>query len=180
MIEFKFSLGSDHLILASLFLCSYVIFPVQVLARSVKPVPVMIIGSFLGKKYTVRKYLSVLLVVFGVALFMGGGNMMKSDQSGSSETSTADQTSQVHGTPRSGSMIFQQVFAIVLLVVSLFFDGATGAFEDKLMHDYSVEPFDLMFKFKLAQTALSGFAVIGFGQIGLLWETLTQTGFCKS
>ena len=51
----------------------YVIYPIQVLAKSCKPVPVMLMGALMGKKYPMKKYLKVALIVAGVGLFMGGG-----------------------------------------------------------------------------------------------------------
>ena len=51
----------------------YVIYPIQVLAKSCKPVPVMLMGALMGKKYPIKKYLKVALIVAGVGLFMGGG-----------------------------------------------------------------------------------------------------------
>ena len=51
----------------------YVIYPIQVLAKSCKPVPVMLMGALMGKKYPAKKYLKVALIVGGVGLFMGGG-----------------------------------------------------------------------------------------------------------
>ena len=52
----------------------YVIFPVQVLAKSCKPIPVMIMGAMMGKKYPLSKYINVAVITLGVALFMGGGS----------------------------------------------------------------------------------------------------------
>jgi hypothetical protein len=51
----------------------YVIYPIQVLAKSCKPVPVMLMGALMGKKYPAKKYVKVALIVAGVGLFMGGG-----------------------------------------------------------------------------------------------------------
>jgi hypothetical protein len=51
----------------------YVIYPIQVLAKSCKPVPVMLMGALMGKKYPPKKYMKVALIVGGVGLFMGGG-----------------------------------------------------------------------------------------------------------
>ena len=51
----------------------YVIYPVQVLFKSCKPVPVMAFGVMLGKKYPLKKYVNVIIITCGVALFMGGG-----------------------------------------------------------------------------------------------------------
>ena len=41
------------------------------MGKSCKPIPVMILGVLLGRKsYPLRKYLFVLLIVAGVAMFM--------------------------------------------------------------------------------------------------------------
>jgi UDP-galactose transporter B1 len=90
----------------------YVIFPVQVLFKSCKPVPVMLFGTILGKKYPLQKYVNVIIITTGVALFMGGGSSKKAD-------STYDAESTLMGA--------------LMLSISLCFDGATGAYEDKLM-----------------------------------------------
>lgn len=43
----------------------------QVLGKSAKPIPVLILGVLLGKKhYPAIKYLIVLLIVMGVAIFL--------------------------------------------------------------------------------------------------------------
>lgn len=49
----------------------FVSYPTQVIAKSSKPIPVMILGVLLGKKsYSWKKYFVVFLVVVGVALFL--------------------------------------------------------------------------------------------------------------
>ncbi|CAM9726659.1 unnamed protein product [Laminaria digitata] len=65
------SMGSTFTSVRSL---RYVIYPVQVLGKSCKPIPVMLMGAFLGKKYPLKKYLNVGLIVAGVALFMHSGS----------------------------------------------------------------------------------------------------------
>ncbi|CAN0403336.1 unnamed protein product, partial [Scytosiphon promiscuus] len=65
------SMGSTFTSVRSL---RYVIYPVQVLGKSCKPIPVMLMGAFLGKKYPLKKYLNVALIVAGVALFMQSGS----------------------------------------------------------------------------------------------------------
>lgn len=53
-------------------------------AKSGKPIPVMVLGVLLGRKsYPLKKYLFVLLVVIGVALFMFKDGKSKSSQSDS-------------------------------------------------------------------------------------------------
>ena len=43
----------------------------QVVGKSCKPIPVMILGVLVGRKsYPARKYLFILMIVAGVAMFM--------------------------------------------------------------------------------------------------------------
>lgn len=123
--------------LFSLLECRYVIYPVQVLAKSCKPVPVMLFGAAMGKKYSLRKYVNVCLIVLGVALFMGG------KKGGGSKKSASDGVDDDNSATSGAS----QIIGIVMLFISLCFDGGTGAYEDKLMSVHSVQPFDLMCKF---------------------------------
>ena len=111
----------------------YVIYPVQVLFKSCKPVPVMIFGTLLGKKYPLKKYVNVILITTGVALFMGGGSSARKPGGGSDTT----------------------LIGGLMLSVSLCFDGATGAYEDKLMAQDSVEPFDLMYNIQIGKSIVS-------------------------
>jgi solute carrier family 35 (UDP-galactose transporter), member B1 len=46
----------------------------QVLAKSCKPIPVMLMGALMGKQYPVKKYVNVTMIVSGVALFMYSGD----------------------------------------------------------------------------------------------------------
>merc|ERR1719495_1986261 len=52
---------------------SWVNYPTQVIGKSCKPIPVMVLGVLVGgKKYPTLKYLFILMIVAGVALFMTG------------------------------------------------------------------------------------------------------------
>ncbi|CAF0720826.1 unnamed protein product [Rotaria sp. Silwood1] len=54
-------------------LYQYISFPVQVIAKSIKTIPVMIVGKFVaGKTYPLRQYLLTLLMAVGVVLFLSG------------------------------------------------------------------------------------------------------------
>jgi UDP-galactose transporter B1 len=150
----------------SLFLLydfSYVIYPIQVLAKSCKPVPVMLIGALMGKRYDLRKYINVALIVLGVALFMGSGGEKKK-----SGTATAEEDEQ------SAS---SQLFGIVLLFISLCFDGGTGAYEDKLMSVHSVQPFDLMYNIQLGKTILAGVSLLVLNQVHVFVQMCADMGF---
>jgi len=150
------SMGSTFCSVRSL---RYVIYPIQVLAKSCKPVPVMIIGAMMGKKYPLRKYINVFLIVTGVAMFTGGGsNGKKSNQ----EIDSASPS---------------QIFGVILLFISLCFDGGTGAYEDKLMSVHSVGPFDLMYNIQLGKTILAGIGLLVLNQVHLFMQMCQDMGF---
>lgn len=142
----------------TLVLSRYVIYPIQVLAKSCKPVPVMIMGAFMGKRYPLRKYLNVLMIVGGVALFMGGGDKKK-------KSADSDDASP------------SQLIGILLLFISLCFDGGTGAYEDKLMSVHSVQPFDLMYNIQLGKTILAGIGLLVLNQLHIFIQMVQEMGF---
>ena len=132
------SMGSTFTSVRSL---RFVIYPIQVLAKSCKPVPVMLMGTLMGKRYDLRKYMNVVMIVIGVALFMGGGDNSKGNDDDEKSNSS-------------------QFLGIILLFFSLCFDGGTGAYEDKLMSVHSVQPFDLMYNIQLGKTILAGVSLL--------------------
>jgi solute carrier family 35 (UDP-galactose transporter), member B1 len=134
----------------------YVIFPVQVLFKSCKPVPVMLFGKILGKKYSFRKYVNVGIITSGVALFMLGGDSSNSDSS-----SGADSI----------------LIGAALLSVSLCFDGATGAYEDKLMEKDEAGPFFLMYNIQLGKAVISFCALVAVNQLSSFIDTLREDLF---
>ena len=160
--------------------------------------PVLLIGTLLGKKYPRRKHISVFLVVCGVAMFMGGGNILKGGSGGGEDSSDdssdavafANTTELTGGadsiassldddTKEGATPLHLQIIGVTLLTASLFFDGGTGAYEDKLMSMHSVEPFDLMLKFQVSKALLSGLILIVFNQWHLFMDMLEQMGICK-
>ena len=132
----------------------YVIYPVQVLFKSCKPVPVMLFGTILGKKYPLRKYVNVIIITTGVALFMGAGSSTR--KAGGGETT---------------------LMGAVLLTISLCFDGATGAYEDKLMGNDHVEPFDLMYNIQLGKSVISFCTLVATNGLSTFAKTIYDGGF---
>jgi len=133
----------------------YVIYPVQVLFKSCKPVPVMLFGTILGKKYALRKYVNVIIITLGVALFMGAGSSTR-------KPGGSDETTLMGG---------------LLLSISLCFDGATGAYEDKLMSNDHVEPFDLMYNIQLGKAVISFCTLVATNGLGTFIKTIYGGGF---
>lgn len=158
------SMGSTFCSVRSL---RYVIYPIQVLAKSCKPVPVMIMGAFMGKKYPLKKYVNVVLIVVGVALFMGGGDSGKKSKKGAGPAVEED----------GGGASPSQMVGILLLFVSLCFDGGTGAYEDKLMSVHSVGPFDLMYNIQLGKTILAGVGLLVLNQVHVFLQMCQEMGF---
>ena len=119
----------------------------------------MIMGALMGKKYPLKKYINVCLIVAGVGLFMGGGSASKKS-SGDSELSSSS-----------------QIVGIILLFISLCFDGGTGAYEDKLMAVHSVGPFDLMYNIQLGKTIIAGVSLLVLNQVHVFLQMCQDMGF---
>lgn len=115
----------------------------------------------MGKRYDLRKYINVAMIVSGVALFMGGGDKKGKSGGGHEEENTAS----------------SQLIGIVLLFISLCFDGGTGAYEDKLMSVHSVQPFDLMYNIQLGKTILAGVSLLVLNQVHVFVQMCADMGF---
>jgi len=119
----------------------------------------MIFGVVLGKKYPLRKYVNVILITAGVALFMGGGASAAKNDAGS-----------------GGGGVGTALIGGFLLTFSLCFDGATGAYEDKLMAVHNVEPFDLMFNIQMGKSFISFVALVITNNLGTFVDTIREGG----
>jgi len=103
----------------------YISYPLMILTKSSKPVPVMAIGViFYGRKYGWYKYASVALLVWGIYLFTAG------KKSGSQ---TADELD-----------IKVILFGMMLVLINLGMDGYTNNEQDRLFTKYSVSPNQMM------------------------------------
>ncbi len=71
----------------------------------------------------------------------------------------------------------KQMIGIVLLFISLCFDGGTGAYEDKLMSVHSVQPFDLMYNIQLGKTILAGIGLLVLNQLHIFIQMVQEMGF---
>mmetsp|Transcript_101677 Transcript_101677/g.291404 ORF Transcript_101677/g.291404 Transcript_101677/m.291404 type:complete len:335 (+) Transcript_101677:146-1150(+) len=105
----------------------YVAFPLQVLFKSAKLIPVMLMGTFLsGTTYSTTEYLEALVIAFGVAVF----SLSKSSKHAESAHSEAD-----------------QMYGIFLLVMYVTCDAFTNQWQSKIKKDYrgGVDSYQMMF-----------------------------------
>jgi len=103
---------------------SWVNYPTQVVGKSCKPIPVMILGVLVGRKsYPLLKYLFILMIVLGVALFM------YKDKAGAA----------------AGS-VDESVLGIgeLLLLLSLTCDGLTGAVQERMKTEHKTKSGHMM------------------------------------
>nr|XP_002748491.4 solute carrier family 35 member B1 [Callithrix jacchus] len=125
----------------------FVNYPTQVLGKSCKPIPVMLLGvTLLKKKYPLAKYLCVLLIVAGVALFMYK--------------------------PKSVAGIEEHIagYGELLLLLSLTLDGLTGVSQDHMRAHYQTGSNHMMLNINLWSTLLLGVGILFTGE---LWEFLS-------
>lgn len=126
----------------------YVNYPTQVLGKSCKPIPVMILGvTILRKKYPMAKYLCVFLIVTGVALFLYKPNK---------------------GSSASDEHTFG--FGEMLLLLSLTLDGLTGVAQDHMRARYQTGANHMMLNINMWSTLVLGITVLWTGEV---WEFLS-------
>nr|XP_031530523.1 solute carrier family 35 member B1 isoform X2 [Vicugna pacos] len=125
----------------------FVNYPTQVLGKSCKPIPVMLLGvTLLRKKYPMAKYLCVLLIVAGVALFM-----YKPKKVVGTEEHTVG-------------------YGELLLLLSLTLDGLTGVSQDHMRAHYQTGSNHMMLNINLWSTLMLGAGILFTGE---LWEFLS-------
>eukprot|EP01104_Vermistella_antarctica_P000645 TRINITY_DN10791_c0_g1_i2.p1 TRINITY_DN10791_c0_g1~~TRINITY_DN10791_c0_g1_i2.p1 ORF type:complete len:342 (-),score=77.97 TRINITY_DN10791_c0_g1_i2:51-1076(-) len=107
---------------------NYVSYPTQVLAKSCKPIPVMLMGILVLKKvYPMSKYFLVLIISLGIATFMYN----------------PDKAAKVSVDSDVDDSIFSA--GTILLLTSLALDGVTAPLQEKLVRSYGPTPNHLMF-----------------------------------
>eukprot|EP00403_Amphidinium_massartii_P030318 CAMPEP_0178406512 /NCGR_PEP_ID=MMETSP0689_2-20121128/18949_1 /TAXON_ID=160604 /ORGANISM="Amphidinium massartii, Strain CS-259" /LENGTH=346 /DNA_ID=CAMNT_0020027553 /DNA_START=135 /DNA_END=1175 /DNA_ORIENTATION=+ len=115
----------------------YVSFPVQMLGKSFKMMPVMLWGMLVsGKRYSVNDWLIAAAVTGGVTEFLMTGPIQST---GSDGTSTK---------------------GLALLVVFLALDGFTSTFQEQLFHEYRTSKYNQMFYINSASCLVSSVTLV--------------------
>jgi len=127
----------------------WVNYPTQVVGKSCKPIPVMVLGVLIGRKrYPALKYLFILLIVAGVAMFMYKDDKAKTAKSDSD------------GILGVGE---------ILLLVSLTCDGVTGAIQERMKSEHQTKSGHMM---RSMNKWSIFFLAIALTATGELWEFL--------
>lgn len=130
----------------------YVSFPVQVLAKCVKMIPVMIWQSIIKRKlYSRREYLQAAAVSAGCGIFLFSGEVASSAGVGKSETRVL------------------YVTGGLLLLVYLVVDGFTSTWQDHLFTGYQMDLSNQVLYTTACSIVLSTFGLVGTGK---LWPAL--------
>uniref|UniRef100_A0A915C8M4 Solute carrier family 35 member b1 n=2 Tax=Parascaris univalens TaxID=6257 RepID=A0A915C8M4_PARUN len=130
--------------MASNHALQYIPYPTQVLAKSCKPIPILIFGVlFAAKKYHWKKYVFVLMIVVGVAIFL------YKDKAGASR----------------GRSIFSFGLGEFFLLFSLAMDGTTGAIQDTIRHHYKANAHSMMYHMNLFSTIYLLFGLMTSGEL---------------
>ncbi|KAG5669006.1 hypothetical protein PVAND_016909 [Polypedilum vanderplanki] len=119
----------------------WITYPTQVIAKSSKPIPVMILGVILAhKRYTIQKYIFVLLIVVGVILFIYKEGKAKDDQE-------------------------NQIEGLLLVGMSLLADGVLGAIEDRMRAATKPTALNFMFAINMFSAIILFVGVIATTEI---------------
>jgi adenosine 3'-phospho 5'-phosphosulfate transporter B2 len=121
----------------------YVAFPVQMLGKSFKMMPVMIWGIIIsGKQFKMVDWIVAACVTLGVTEFCMTGPMSSPND-------------------RENSM-----YGILLLVGFLACDGLTSTMQEKLFREHNTTKFNQMFYVNSCSSIVSLFSVLSMGKMG--------------
>jgi len=123
---------------------SWVNYPTQVIGKSCKPIPVMILGVLVGRKrYPLLKYLFILMIVAGVAMFMyKDGSKKGGSASGSGLVGVGE----------------------ILLLISLTCDGLTGAVQERMKLEHATKSGHMMLAMNKWSCGYLALALLGSGE----------------
>lgn len=117
------SLTQTFALFSSFLSLQHIDFPTQTLAKSCKPIPIIIIGFLVFKRrYSMRKIILVLFIIAGITTFILDQEV---------EGSKHHQTFNMKG--------------ILLTLLSLTLDGFTGPTQDALIKKFKPSPYRTMF-----------------------------------
>jgi UDP-galactose transporter B1 len=143
LVFWKVALASALASPIGYFSLKFVSFPMMILSKSSKHVPVMFIGKFwYNKKYELYRYVSVGMICGGIFLFSLG-------KSPAAATKAAQN-------PTDDPSLFSLFIGLALILLNLSLDGITSNEQDQVFHQYSVSSFQMMRNTNLWQSFYLG------------------------
>eukprot|EP00239_Pterosperma_sp_CCMP1384_P011453 CAMPEP_0197861196 /NCGR_PEP_ID=MMETSP1438-20131217/37087_1 /TAXON_ID=1461541 /ORGANISM="Pterosperma sp., Strain CCMP1384" /LENGTH=323 /DNA_ID=CAMNT_0043478293 /DNA_START=87 /DNA_END=1058 /DNA_ORIENTATION=+ len=122
-------------------------YPAQVLAKSCKMIPVMIVGTIIGgKRYSLVEYMCVSMIVAGISIFA----LFKSSAAALSKLASPN-----------------VALGYSLCLANLIFDGYTNAAQDKMKEKYkATSANELMFYMNIWCSLYSAIYMFGISSVG--------------
>ncbi|CAF4728200.1 unnamed protein product [Rotaria sp. Silwood1] len=128
----------------------YISFPVQVIAKSIKTIPVMIVGKFVsGKTYPLRQYLLMLLMAVGIALFLSGYH----------------DNDTIKLPLKKATQKITTINGMILLTCYLLFDAFTSNYQKHVFDSYSISFLHMMLCVNCISTVLTCTSLILSGTL---------------
>merc|ERR1719389_665504 len=120
----------------------YVSFPVQMLGKSFKMMPVMVWGMAVsGKRFGLSDWLIAFAVTGGVVEFLMTGPISSHDDAGNSS------------------------YGLMLLAGFLALDGFTSTFQEKLFKEHTTSKYNQMLYINLGSCVISSFTLVASGRL---------------
>jgi solute carrier family 35 (UDP-galactose transporter), member B1 len=137
------------------FSLNFITYPMMILTKSCKPVPVMFIGLlFYRRTYSWYKYLSVFLLCVGISLFTAAKSALNNNV-----TNTENDIE---------SNLSRQIFGLCLVLINLCLDGITSNEQDALFSVHQPSSLQMMKFTNTWQVLYLSIYLIG----NLLWQGL--------
>ena len=112
-------------------------YPLMILTKSSKPLPVMAVGVFFyGRVYAWYKYVSIILLIIGIYLFTAAKSSSSTANSSSNEKLGAEDPLK--------SDVYVVLFGMLLVLVNLGMDGYTNNEQDSIFRKYSASSNQMM------------------------------------
>ncbi|CBJ27721.1 solute carrier family 35, member B1 [Ectocarpus siliculosus] len=120
---------------------NFISFPMQVVSKSCKVVPVMLVGKFVhGKSYPWVEYLEAVAIAMGVSLF----SLSQSDG------------------PKDGEETHTNLYGIFFIASYLVCDSFTSQWQDRIFKKHKIDQYQMMF-------GVNCFSIL-FTTTSLLWD----------
>lgn len=159
------SLANSSAMISSNMALRFVSYPMQVIFKAAKPIAVMTFGLCICKRYSIQRYIFVLLIVVGVIIFKlfesKEGKANKSIASMTNTTMTPNMTTIITTTSATplttttspndahSTTEWEQYTGIALLIFSLSMDGVLGAVQDRIKAAYEPTFRQMMLSFSV-------------------------------